>query len=329
MSILFVGGEPGDFAASSTATGYSTVTAYRRTAYSRCSLDTSTSSYYYDTPALATEHWTTFRYYFGTTAGTTANFWTLRYGSADLVHIKIVSLGSSSTYGIYTVNSGTETLRATSTDSLASSTMYKLDIHVNYSASGEITLYANGNSLVSYTGDIPTLCGSPTIDSLINRFRSAVSSGYTGISEVVIMTTDTRNISGVITKYPTGAGAYTSGFGSATYTTVADYSLDSVYATSTVAGETITYSTQATTITSSPSIMAVVERMNVYASTVSPMSIIPNIYTNSSLVSGSTVSPSTQSTIIIDQTWTSNPITGSAWTTSEISSLQLGATSAT
>lgn len=79
----------------------------------------------------------------------------------------------------------------------------KIDVFINYSGSGQITVYRNGRIIFTYSGDV-TVDGLTTLTTAYWGTIYTTTGNGTGTSwsEMIISTTDTRNFS-LVTQAPT------------------------------------------------------------------------------------------------------------------------------
>lgn len=106
----------------------------------------------------------------------------------------ITTLATSSSGGAFTSN--------------APAIADKIDVRINYSASGLFEVYRNNNLIVSYSGDITTDSVSSLSYADFGVFPWSVAPGYNVInswSEIIIATVDTRKMS-LVTQSPAGNG---------------------------------------------------------------------------------------------------------------------------
>ena len=144
--------------------------------------------------------WTTYRVYANTLWSGFGSTYAIHtwYDTSGLARLRIKFNGTNCQF--YTVNaSGTETqlggnFSVTGPPALQSN---KIDIFINYAVAGQFTVYFNGTSVFSYSGDITT--NSVTVlDSKLdfNVWNNATGqSGYFAYSEIIVATRDTRNMS--------------------------------------------------------------------------------------------------------------------------------------
>lgn len=199
-SIYWAGGEDSDL--NQTGGGsVSTNTFYYRTAFARCALlvPTVNSAGWTNTLAFAqSQFWFSARHggnYTAFTTGGNAGVYMLRFfDSSSIERIRISSANSSNVMQAFKVNSVGTTTQLGSNFSMSPSNLTgvpdKLDVFLNYNASGTLTIYWNGVQVFTFTGDTTT--DSVTSLSYV-RPGWASSGGSSGWSEMIVADTDTRS----------------------------------------------------------------------------------------------------------------------------------------
>lgn len=198
MTIYFCGGEPSDFIPNNC--DVTTNSAYYRYSFSRCALDP--KSYYYSPPFASsyTNLWGSvrFRYfhsgdsYYGILLG-------FRFGQDNDNGIYFYRAGNA--YVIQKEEGGSTSDLATSASVTSTGIVYKADFYLNYGVSGVAIIYINNSEVVRYEGDL-TISGVSSFDRSIFQGGS-YSSHY--LSEFIVADTDTRLMS-LRTLAPNAAG---------------------------------------------------------------------------------------------------------------------------
>ena len=205
-TILFAGSEDVDF----TRTGYveqqgSDVNTRNRYTYSRGAMKigywSSTSDPpvdYLSTPAFSAQSTVWVHGYLGSEVGyaTTLNAQLVRVLDGSTSRIAVRGTGTSGQLKISKRNAaGTFTdLVTTAAGALQAGVTYPavIDLHVNYSTTGSVTLYINGVSAATYSGDVTTDSATTLSQVTIGTYNT---SNYTQWSEVIVGTADTRSLS--------------------------------------------------------------------------------------------------------------------------------------
>lgn len=314
MSILWCGGEDVDFPV---FTGCWMSSGPRRAGYDRCSISISSAAAAKSAPfpgGAVTSAWLSFRYYAG-------------YPHANDC---FCGLGASATAssGLYVgLDSATATKIAlwkyngTTWTQLASETGTSLTdgkIHmelINYGANAIVRVYFNSVLIITYEGDV-TVAGVTNVDSV---FLGPVAI-VIYITEIIVSTTDTRNMS-LVTTYPSAAGDTLDWTGA--YTTVDEDTInDADVAYDNTDGHQALYN-----LSNLPagnfSVLAMKEVVRACKSSDSTPTRL-----NLGIKSGGTVDVADTKTLTTS--WASyerymavNPVTGVAFTPAEIDALQL------
>jgi hypothetical protein len=234
-----------------------------------------------------------------------------------------IILRTTSTGGQLKISTGNST--PTYTDLVTASSagfgsgLHTLDLYINYASSGEVTLYCDGTSIADYTGNVTT--NSATQLNQIQIGASGTNGAYTYgyYSEVIVATTDTRNMR-LVTLAPSANGNTdnwdTGGVSNVNETTD---NTSTVNASGT-AGEIQEY-----TVTSLPSGSFQVQdlwiNMKAQVDTSGPQHIQGMVRTGSTDYTSGNLSPPQGSWGWVSTDWTTNPNTGVAWTTSDLSAV--------
>lgn len=199
--VYFAGGEDSDFIGFGGGGSVDTNTVYFRSAYARCALvpaNATTAYYQSGVPFSASAFWFTGRH--GASSGVFYNSNGLTLGFADASNIRrlrIRNAGGTSAgpWAIEKINAaGTVTQLGVNTLwQYAINGLDKLDIFVNYSASGQFTVYLNGVQVFTFSGDVTT-DGVTTLAS-VQLLGDGMGTSAGGWSEVIVSDSDTRSMS--------------------------------------------------------------------------------------------------------------------------------------
>ena len=210
MAILWCGGEDIDFPNGTAFSIDTSTTAARRTAYARCTLTMNSAnsmgrSVVFPGGAV-TSAWLTARMYYGNVppSGQGGHIGVGLSGTSKGLFVG----GGASTGGkvtLYKYDGTTWTaLSAESGTSLASGSLYKLDMQVtSYGASATVNVYWGGSLIITYSGDV-TVSGMTNFDSVFSAVGAFASYGAT-LSEMIVASEDTR-LMGLCTLAPSAAG---------------------------------------------------------------------------------------------------------------------------
>ena len=317
---LFAGGEDSDFTFAGTA-AVSTAATTISTGYTRESIFSGAGTCeppvnYALSPTFTANSiiWVHARMYDAGSAYTACAVDVLRVLSPDgVARILVRVTGTNGQYKISTGNAaGTMTDLVTMSSPCFGSALHSLDLYINYSTSGEVTLYCDGKSYADYTGNVTTNSATQLNQVLLG---AALNGVYW--SEVIAATSDTRNLR-LATLSPSANGNtdnWDTG-GVSNVNEVTD-STSTVNASGT-AGEIQEY-----TVTSLPSGSFQVQdlwlNMKAQVDTTGPQHIQGMVRAGSTDYTSSNLSPPQGSWGWISTDWTTNPNTGVAWTTSDLS----------
>jgi hypothetical protein len=188
--------------------------------------------------------------------------------------------------------------------------MQKWDIYVNYSPSGSIAAWIDGDQLCAWSGD-PTTDGVTTLTG----FELTAQ----GFSEILWSTNDTRGILGVFTLVPTAAGNsdnWTQG-------SVADINEtavnDGTVNASNTAGQLQQYTTPALPVTQG-TVQSVMLSARAIATAGGPQHLDLILRTNNVNTSSGLYAPAAGFANLPPTIWQTNPVTGLPWTLSDLNS---------
>lgn len=323
MTILFAGGEPEDFTAVGSVSSTTSSTFYR-SAYARMAITVNAGTWpaNYITAAFSASAIVsvTARVYFGTNS-TAGNPWfALSSGGVSSSRLRLKMTGTSPTTIILeSYNGTTATTLATSTLTVAAGTLYRLDVVVDYGASGRVRVYID-QTLYIDTGTMDvTAAGSTTLNQMhLGTARTSAAETYW--SEIVAADEDTRPLS-LKTLVLNGAGdtsAWTGAYTDVDETTASD---TDVLSSGTAAQVT---NMECTGMPAGSNLA--VRAVKVVASALRGASGPQKMQLG--VKSGSTSDYSADLTLgtgyaNVSNTWTVNPATSAAFTGAEIDSLKL------
>jgi hypothetical protein len=324
---LFAGGEDSDFTLAGTA-GISTTNTFFVSGYAREALGISQNGCTGATPAT--------NYALSPTFAANSLIWIhaklydqgagqnnnslLQVLSPDGVSRIIVrGNGTGGEYKISTnTASGTVTDLVNMSSACFGSAMHSFDLYINYGTSGEVTLYCDGKSYADYSGNVTT--NSATQLNQV-EFAGDGCAGYNGTywSEMIVATSDTRNLR-LATLAPSANGNSdnwdTGGVANVNETTDNTATVNA----SGTAGQIQEY-----TVTSMPSgsfqVLDLWENMKTQVDTTGPQHIQGMVRAGSTDYTSGNLSPQQGSWGWISTDWTTNPNTGVAWTTSDLSAV--------
>lgn len=240
-----------------------------------------------------------------------------------------IRLNSSGLLDIYV---GT-TLQATGTKALLMNTWYVLEVHVLIAnTNGNIAVRIDNVSDASFTGD--TQPGTPsTIARLV--FNSNIN--YTYFDDIAInntLGTSDNSWAGdgrIVLMLPNANGDVSQLTGSDgnsvdNYLNVDEvpHDSDTTYNESSTAGQYDLYNLQNPSLGSSPTILRVWVEARVRELTAAGDSVQLGIKTNAVEYWSSNIPTSTSYAALVGTDYTTNPNTGSAWTTTQLDALQAG-----
>ncbi|MGZ3793944.1 MAG: hypothetical protein ACXVCP_16440 [Bdellovibrio sp.] len=242
-----------------------------------------------------------------TKSGTNSSLWIGTSGSAN------------TKLALYKFDGTTWTEIATeSTGSLTYDAQTKIDMQViNYGASATVNMYVNGGATprITYTGNV--VAGAATnLDSVILR----AAGGWSMVSEVIVSDSDTRTMS-LVTLAPNAAGTTNQWTG--TYSNINPTTINNaVNITDGTSGDTFQCKMNSLP-TGNFSILGVKVAAFGLKTTTGPGSLAVGVYTNSSASVPAAVGLQTTWGPTVETLYSTNPVTSSAWTSSEINSLQM------
>lgn len=213
MNILWAGGEDLDFALLGSLTS-NTNTSNFRTSWARLALAiTSGSARATSFPGgPVTTVWTSFRINIGGGVNSNGNTNALLAGLSSSSTGKSLYLGidgsNYSRLALFKYDGNTKTWLASEPGaSIVAGTLQRIDLQVsNFGTSATVTVYVGGTAVLTYTGDV-TSAGFTNVDSLVVGPGSGGSYAYpVYFSEIFCADSDTRGIQGLQTLAPNALG---------------------------------------------------------------------------------------------------------------------------
>ncbi len=335
MNIYFAGGEDISFPSFGSYL-VNTVSGRFRSGWARCGLaatqNTPTGGAHSSVfgAGAQTSAWLSFRIYLDSSLNTSQMLVGLGLSGTNNALGVGSDTSNSAKVAIFKYDGTTRTQLAAETGtSWAVSTAFKIDMQViSYGASATVNVYVNGILTVTFTGDV-TVSGMTNFDSvylLPNPFFGVASPVY---SEIFVTDTDTRGFLGLQTEALTGAGT-TNSFTNDTFTNINGISFSDANPTYTnTAAQDQQYTLTAPTPTSY-SVSGVVITARMAASSGSTPTQIKLGYNSGGTKGFGTGAAKTLTTgyATYTQIDTVNPVTGVAFTQSELAALQLDLQSA-
>jgi len=235
--------------------------------------------------------------------------------TSDGIYIGVSSLARTKLVLYKYVGTTMTSLATESGASLAGNLKLHLNVE-NYGSSATVKVFANDNLVIEYTGDISI--------SGVSDFKAVAvgsSGAYYCISEVIVADSDTRAISGLATLAIDGAGDANAGTGTyADIDEITNSDADLWYTDTTNAEAQFATSGMPT---GTYSVLAVkVTSRGAKSSGATPQTLSLGVKTNST-VNAETGQALDTVFATKERLMASNPVTASAWTTSEINALQL------
>lgn len=316
---IFMGGELEDFTPSG-AVSFSTAAAAYRSAYARgaCSMTTTSGaslSAPFGTPSAL--FFTTARVFVSGALSTTPFLWFSTGGAARL---RLRPAGTSPAALVLETYNGTAAATlATSTPTIAVGNLYRLDMAVDYQAAGRVRVWVDGVLYLDYSGNV-TAAGATALDGMV--LSSTGATGTTYWSEVVIAPYDLRSMAGLRTIQPDSTGDLSQWVGG--WPDV-DESAASETDVLTASGAGLVHTVNCSGMPSGAgnlTVRAVKVTVSACRGAGGPQSIDLGLRQSSTNAFGTTKALQAGYTVLTE-TWETNPITGAAFTSTEIDNLQL------
>jgi hypothetical protein len=315
-TFYFVGGEDHDFTKSGPCTVDTATTAARRIGYARCSLkiaSTAASDAWSATlSAQQSSFWLTARAYFNLVSRNFAEVVSLLdSGGNRRVVLKLDSASNNKWQLIKRNAAQTTTVLLTSSASVPSGVLSKIDVFVNFAAAGSLQLYVDGTLVLSYSGDLTT----DSVTSLAG-FALGHTDNTSYWSEVICADTDTRGLS-LATLAPSANGnSFT--FDSGSVSSINETTLDdATLISSGTAGQLAQFTVGSSGITGNPAVKAVCVTARAAKGGSGPQNAKMSVRTGGAdYLSGSLALPASLGRI--QGVFTTNPGTSAPWAPTEL-----------
>jgi hypothetical protein len=323
MTILFAGGELEDFTLSGIVTASTTSTSLRST-YARMAVLVAPAAFnstYAKASFTASSAFSVTARVNILTSNSASNIilWLATGGSARL-RLKLSSTAPTTLVLESYTSGGSATTLATSVLTVSVSTVYRLDLIVDYQVSGRVRLYVDGTLFIDYSGDV-TASSATTLDGLyLAQAHSATQS--TAWSEVIVSTQDSRTLS-LKTLTPDAAGTTSSWTGA--YTDIDETTASDVDVLTSATANQVT-SVNTTGMPSGWSNLTVTAVKCVASAargSTGPSKLALGVRTNSTDSFPTATTLDTGFSTPVTTYYELNPVTGVAWTTAELDALQL------
>lgn len=320
-TFFFAGGEDHDFSKIGSI-AVDTTTTFRRAANTRCSLKVTQQSgtnyadgWTANFSAPQSSFWLTARFYcVGTaSAGNVLFRFTDSSGVVRLI-IDIANFGSSLRFSKIDA-AGTVTVLGSTTTLLAASQLSKIDVFVNYAASGSIQFYVDGTLTFSYSGNL--LTNSAT--AIASAFLGGISGSAFYWSEVICADTDTRAL-GLVTLAPSANGnLFNWDVGS--YTNISEITLDdTTLISSGTVGQVAQFTVGASGVTSgNVTIKGICISARAIKGATGPQNVKLGVRTGSADYVSAAIPMQSGAFGRIQTAFMTNPGTSNAWAVSEVS----------
>ena len=324
MSYSFVGGHDINFSPIGAGVGVDTATpAARRTTYSTCSLSCgngATLDGWQTKPwftAALSNLWVSALRYYVTGVNSSASCQVVAFKSGAVR--RLVLRPSAATSAAYTLQlakvdaAGTFTTLATAT-STSSTALTKLDIHVNYSASGSVDVYEAGTLILTYSGDVTT-DSATSLDGVVFGGHTT-NSAKTHWSEIIVSSADTRDLT--LVTLPLAANGNTFDFTSGAYSDINETVLsDNSIAASASTGQIAQCTVSTGGVGSSDLVRAVVVTGRISAGSSGPANVQANVRTSGTDYYSSNIAAPAYLDEVRHE-FSTNPGTGSNWTAAQL-----------
>lgn len=255
-------------------------------------------------------------------------------GSTPRLYIRGATTGDSGSNGSLKIEkrtaAGTYTTLASTVTCATSSTLCynattdasvprKYDLKIIYGTSGEITLYQNGVSIASYTGDVTTDSATSLSKIELCDARGGAGGENTAISEIIVANADTRGMA-LWTLHPQAAGT-TQNWTPSTVGNVAKSALNDATYVSTNANDTLSgWTTPTSAPTGNWNVLAITQNARVQRSVTGPQSFAYYCRSGGTDNVGADIGANTGFTNHAQKLWATNCTSGAAWAIGDIAS---------
>lgn len=325
MTILFAGGEMEDFTTVGSVS-FATLATYYRTTYSRgyVAVLGSAAMAAYAKASFTASSALSITARFGQASQFTASqilLWLATGGSARL-RLKITGAAPTTLVLESYTSGGVATTLGTSAATVTVSTIYRLDLVINYGTSGSVKVYLD-QVLIIDTGTMDvTASSATTLDGLYLGNASSSSSFSTNWSEVIVSTQDSRTLS-LVTLAPNAAGTTSSWTGAYTDIDETTASDTDVLTSATAMQVTSVNTTGMPSGWSNLTVTAVKCLASAARGSTGPSKLALGCRTNSSDSFPTATTLDTGFSTPVTTYYELNPVTGVTWTTTEVDALQL------
>lgn len=237
--------------------------------------------------------------------------------SAGTCRLAIRSTATLGTWGFWTRNAaGTFTqLGSNFSGAPYVGTPQQIDVAVNYSTTGSVTVYINAVQAFTYSGNITT--DSATALAQAELADAGQGSYSTTWSEVTLSDTDSRAFNVWLMNSST-SGTDTQWTGTASNVNQQTIN-DANYVASATAGQINDYKTGGIALpTGIFTVAAVIQAVRASVGTTGPQHVQSGFNFNGSRYWGSSIAPAATFTNYPNQIWLTNPNTGVAWLTTDL-----------
>ena len=238
-----------------------------------------------------------------------------------------INMDATGYFRVYTLNdagAATELTNSLPTQFVATNTLAKVDVQVNYSATGWVRIYLNTTLIYEFVGN--TIASGSTVTNFTKyAFTNPNTSGSMYYSEVIVAERDTRTLS-LYTLVPNGNGSGNQWQGS--YTDIDEGRANETDVVSTTAVDQSAYFDIQDIPAGNYAIQAIKVSAQATRGTTGPANIQLGVRSAGNV----TLSPNKPLDTCwtkVSETFVTNPTTGVAWTLSEINALQIAARSKT
>lgn len=315
-TIYFAGGEDYDFTKLGACSVDTATTSARRTANARCSLKVnagagSTDGWSGTFSAPQSAFWLTARYYATNSYSSSSYFIQLK----DASGVTRLTVDIAPGLRLSKVSAaGSVTSLATTAVTPAAATLIKVDMYVNYGASGTVQLYLDGTLVLSYSGNTVTDSATAIASVVLGGINTNVPHYW---SEVICADVDTRSMS-LVTLAPTANGN-TFNWDAGSYANINETTLDDtgVISSGTV-GQVAQFTVGSSGITGNSAIKAVCVTARASAGTTGPQHVKASVRTGGADYASATIALQSGSLARIQGVFLTNPATGNAWVNSDV-----------
>jgi len=238
-----------------------------------------------------------------------------------------VTQSISNPSGVFTIYSINSSGSYTSLISMASGCFVfghvsAFDLYINYATSGEVTLYCNGQQVADYTGNVTTNSATQLNQVQFGPWSGPSSYAYyndtTNWSEIIVSTTNTRSMR--LVTLPPAANGNTDTFDTGGVSNVNETTLSTANPNASgTSGEEQEYTVTTSSFPSgSYSVLGVWLNAYTQVGTTGPQHLQGVVRTGGTDYTSSNLSPPQSAWGFVSTNWVTNPNTGVAWTTGNL-----------